>query len=206
MKGRWILVIVALAAGGVAGAVQVRSQAQRGAAESVAVASAVQHPVVINRPDGTPGVETGEIDHLGRPVTAACSTCHAALEPANHNDSANLVEFHLGLVVEHGDLGCLACHNPDDYDTLRRADGRAVRYADVMTLCAQCHGTQASDYDRGTHGGMSGHWDLSRGPRFRNGCTDCHDPHAPAFPRMLPTFKPRDRFLGPGTAGERGHE
>ena len=95
----------------------------------------------------------------------------------------------------HGDLSCLSCHNPDDYGTLRLADQRAVLYRDVMTLCAQCHGPQYRDYLHGAHGGMNGYWDLTKGPRTRNSCIHCHDPHAPAFPSMRPTFKPRDRFL-----------
>jgi hypothetical protein len=47
-----------------------------------------------------------------------------------------------------------------------------------------------------THGGMRGHWDLSRGPRERNHCVACHDPHAPAFGQFEPVPGPRDRFTG----------
>jgi hypothetical protein len=64
----------------------------------------------------------------------------------------------------------------------------------VMDLCGQCHGPQARDYAHGAHGGMTGYWDLSRGPRERNNCIDCHDPHAPAFPKVRPVFAPKDRF------------
>ena len=45
---------------------------------------------------------------------------------------------------------------------------------------------------------MTGHWDLTKGPRKRNHCTTCHDPHAPAFPKMLPVFKPLDPNLQNG--------
>jgi hypothetical protein len=99
--------------------------------------------------------------------------------------------------MAHGELACYACHNTNDADMLQLADSTAVEYSDVMTLCAQCHGTQARDYKHGAHGGMIGYWDLSRGPRTRNNCIDCHDPHVPEFPTMQPTFKPRDRFLEP---------
>ncbi|MFT7633353.1 MAG: formate-dependent nitrite reductase cytochrome c552 subunit, partial [Mariniblastus sp.] len=74
-------------------------------------------------------------------------------------------------------------------------DGTKVEFTDVMTLCAQCHGPQMTDYEHGAHGGMNGHWDLNRGPQTKNNCVDCHQPHAPKFPKMQPTFKPRDRFL-----------
>jgi hypothetical protein len=110
---------------------------------------------------------------------------------------SDLKQFHQNMPLAHGQLACYACHNADDSDTLRLADGSVVEYADVMSLCAQCHGTQAKSYAHGSHGGMTGYWDLSRGGRVRNNCIDCHDPHVPQFPEMQPTFKPRDRFLTP---------
>jgi hypothetical protein len=69
---------------------------------------------------------------------------------------------------------------------------------DAMTLCAQCHGPQFRDYQNGSHGGMNGHWDLSRGPRLRNHCVDCHDPHVPQVLPVHPAPGPKDRFFGPG--------
>jgi formate-dependent nitrite reductase cytochrome c552 subunit len=112
-----------------------------------------------------------------------------------------MVQFHQGMPLVHGNLACYACHNPNDNDTLRLADETVVEYAEVMALCAQCHGSQAKNYARGFHGGMTGFWDLNRGGRVRNNCIDCHDPHVPEFPKMQPTFKPRDRFLKPSVHG-----
>ena len=62
-----------------------------------------------------------------------------------------------------------------------------------MRLCAQCHGPQFRDYGKGAHGGMEGHWDLSRGGRTRNHCVDCHDPHVPAIRQVQPAGRARDR-------------
>lgn len=162
------------------------------------MASGKRHPVIVRRPDGPPRVDLGTVDADGNPVTAACSTCHAT-RPANANNRkpADLNEFHQNMAFAHGRVSCLSCHNPNDYDTLHLADGQSVEYADVMTLCAQCHGPQTRDFEHGAHGGMQGHWDLSKGPRTRNNCVDCHDPHTPGFPAMKPTFKPKDRFLNP---------
>ncbi len=101
----------------------------------------------------------------------------------------------------HGERTCLSCHNARDYDTLRLADGSALAYRNVIKLCAQCHGPQYRDYRHGSHGGMNGYWDLSRGPRYRNNCVDCHDPHAPAYPRVRPAPPPRDRFFRPTVHG-----
>jgi formate-dependent nitrite reductase cytochrome c552 subunit len=160
------------------------------------VAAVELHPVSIRQPSGPPRIDLGIKNADGEPITAACSTCHTTREPnrlSSASDSLN--EFHGGSNFAHGNLNCLACHNPDDYDSLRLADGSRLEFTDVMTLCSQCHGTQRRDYDHGVHGGMNGYWDLTKGPRTRNNCVDCHDPHAPKFPMMRRTFFPQDRFL-----------
>jgi hypothetical protein len=164
-------------------------------------------PVVVNRPQSSPRVDLGVLDGDGQPASAACATCHATRIPNLANRSAaDFDEFHQGLAFSHGKLTCLACHNGQDYDALKLADGTSVEFPDVMTLCGQCHGPQTRDYLHGSHGGMNGFWDLSRGPRTRNNCVDCHDPHAPQFPKMTPTFKPRDRFLTPQNSAAASHE
>jgi formate-dependent nitrite reductase cytochrome c552 subunit len=154
-----------------------------------------RHPVLIHMREGPPMVETGLLDSIGKPVRVRCSTCHATRPPnQSTKNGSDLKEFHQGLKTAHGGLTCLSCHNPGNYDTLRLADGRTVSYAEQMTLCAQCHGPQMRDYERGAHGGMTGYWDLTRGPRRRNSCVDCHDPHAPEYPLVRPVFEPNDRF------------
>ncbi len=171
-----------------------------------------RHPVIIRQPDGPPTIDTGRRDAEGKPITANCSTCHAT-RPANPllHDGAQLTEFHQGLTTRHGELSCLSCHNRDDYQQLRLADGRPLAFADSMRLCAQCHGPQFRDYQNGTHGGMVGYWDLTRGGRYRNHCVDCHDAHAPQFPQVMPVLRPNDRFLRDDvhdthTDEEAGHE
>ena len=66
---------------------------------------------------------------------------------------------------------------------------------EALELCAQCHGLQWTDFQHGAHGGMRGAWDLNAGPRERNHCVDCHDPHRPAFGQYRPMPPPRDRFV-----------
>jgi hypothetical protein len=149
------------------------------------------HPVHIRMPIDTPRVFTGETNLQGTRVTVACSTCHATTKPnpATHTGD-ELDEFHQGLQFMHGDVSCLSCHNAGNYDELRLANGIGLQFKNVMQLCAQCHGPQYRDYRNGSHGGMNGYWDLKEGPRTRNNCVDCHDPHAPAYPSMMPIFKP----------------
>lgn len=135
-----------------------------------------------------------------------CGTCHRTREENRAIASAeDLQEFHTEFEYAHGGQTCISCHAPGGYDRLRLADGTEIPYESVMRLCRQCHGPQARDYDNGAHGGWSGHWDLESGPRVRNHCVHCHDPHVPAFPRMLPTFRPIDRFLDETEHGESVH-
>jgi hypothetical protein len=159
---------------------------------------ATEFSVEIRKPSGPPRVVTALNDVDGNEVTVACSTCHTTRQPDRQNRTArDLDEFHGSTVFSHGTVSCLSCHNERDYDSLRLADGSRVEFSEVMTLCAQCHGPQMKAYEHGAHGGMIGYWDLTRGPRVKNNCIDCHDPHTPQSPRMQPTFKPQDRFLEP---------
>lgn len=155
-----------------------------------------EYSVIIRKPEAVPRVETDEIGWDGKPVTVSCASCHDTREP-NHRlkDAALLEDFHQEMTFVHGELSCMSCHNDQNYDTLRLANSEQVEYQDVMNLCAQCHGSQYRDYQNGSHGGMTGHWDLSKGSRYRNNCIHCHDPHAPAFAGMIPAPGPNDRFL-----------
>jgi formate-dependent nitrite reductase cytochrome c552 subunit len=157
-------------------------------------ANVARHAVHINPGPATPTVLTNALNRGGEPVPVSCSTCHTTRPPnLSRHTAADLTEFHQGLAYQHGGQSCLSCHNATNYDTLRKADGTAVAYPNVIELCAQCHGPQYRDYQAGAHGGMNGHWDLTRGPRERNTCVNCHDPHAPAYPRVKPVFAPVDR-------------
>ncbi|QDT67484.1 Doubled CXXCH motif (Paired_CXXCH_1) [Planctomycetes bacterium MalM25] len=167
--------------------------------------AAEEYLVTVRRPAGPPRITLAGTDPQGRTGSVACSTCHSVRQPDLTNVSAaTLDEFHQGMAFNHGKITCYACHNPDDADTLRLADGSPVAYQDVMTLCSQCHGPQATAFAHGAHGGMNGHWDLTSGPQTKNNCIDCHDPHAPNYPKMVVGFKPRDRFNEPAAHDHEG--
>jgi len=156
------------------------------------------YSATIRKPAGPPQVLTGLTDVHGNAVTVSCSTCHATRKPDLENNTAvEMNEFHGSLKIAHGKISCLSCHNANDYDSLKLADGSRIEFSDVMSLCGQCHGPQMRDYEHNVHGGMNGYWDLTKGARQKNNCVDCHNPHSPQFPKMQPTFKPRDRFLDP---------
>ncbi|MGC4118664.1 MAG: hypothetical protein QM765_29720 [Myxococcales bacterium] len=137
------------------------------------------------------GINTPGADATGKPARAPCLTCHAVRPASDANARSNaLTKFHQGVRLQHGNLVCLTCHRAEGRDTLGLADGRALDYASLKSLCGQCHARRLEEYERGAHGGMSGYWDLSRGPRTRNLCTDCHDPHAPRIPQVVPAPQP----------------
>lgn len=153
------------------------------------------HPVRIHHPTTLGVADTREVDIHGTPIGVACATCHGGSEPLVE-EAGNPEQLHGAIELEHGELPCASCHDPDDRSLLRLADGTRLEMADTMLLCAQCHGTQHRDYQQGAHGGMAGYWDLRQGPRSRNHCVDCHGPHAPRFEGGTPVHSPRDRFFG----------
>ena len=164
---------------------------------------ATRYPVVIRKPPVPQGASTATLDPHGKPVSLICAACHS-VRAANvtTSQSTDLDEFHQGLKFVHGQLTCVSCHHANDnYSSLRLADGRSVPFSESMTLCAQCHGTQYRDYQHGSHGGMTGHWDLTRGGRERNHCLHCHDAHAPKYPTFTPVAGSRDRFRPVASSG-----
>lgn len=149
---------------------------------------------VVRQPASLTGLPSPVRDPQGRTTEVACATCHAALSPTPvlPDTAEALGGPHAGMRFAHGTNACRSCHDPARFDGLRLASGETIPMTDAIRLCAQCHGQQHTAYTHGAHGGMNGHWDLSRGDRLRNHCVDCHDPHAPAFPRYMPMPPPRD--------------
>ncbi len=163
------------------------------------------HPVTIHQPQTLGVVDTELTDVHGTPIGVACATCHgSAAKPGLVESEGNPEEFHGTLEVVHGNQPCAACHDPNDRSLLRLADGSTLEMTDAMQLCAQCHGPQHRDYQAGSHGGMTGHWDLRQGPRERNHCIDCHDAHAPAFQGGQPVARAVDRSRSPTPAHAEG--
>lgn len=155
-----------------------------------------KHQVSIHTPEALGAIDTHMRSVRGGPVGVSCHTCHeAGADGAIADGPGDPDDFHEGFELVHGELTCDSCHDPDDRTKLHLANGELVEFADTMDLCTQCHGVQARDYRNGSHGGMTGYWDLRRGPRTRNHCADCHIPHDPAYRGVTPVFPPRDRYF-----------
>lgn len=160
-----------------------------------AVASA-SYPETVHSPSALGRLDTRSTNASGETVGIACATCHApGVGPALAEGDGPPEHFHDAVRLEHGGLACASCHD-QDRTRLRLADGTTLEFGDAIRLCAQCHGPQYRDYQHGAHGGMSGYWDLSSGPRERNHCLDCHAAHDPAYPSFLPVSPPKDRHMG----------
>ena len=128
----------------------------------------------------------------------------ATPNPANRT-TADLDEFHLGMTFAHGDAVVPLLPQPEDYDTLRLADGVTVelpRRHDAVrpvprAAASRLPARRPRRHERllGPHPRPAHPQQLRRLPR----------PPRAAFPRMQPTFKPEDRFLHPAPA-EGEHE
>lgn len=164
-------------------------------AQSHARAGEPKFPVVIHQPPTLGLLETGVDEITGRRTGVSCATCHGPSPETSL--AARASNPHVDIELKHGSIRCDSCHDSQDRTRLRLADGTALAFTDTMQLCAQCHGPQNRDYDHGAHGGMTGYWDLARGPRLRNQCIDCHAAHAPARGQVHPAPPPRDRGRKP---------
>lgn len=117
--------------------------------------------------------------HTSKGAPEACTACH----------TATTEKAHAGIVLRHAEeqRGCLDCHDEDDRDRLRLANGTPVAFDESYRLCGQCHGTQFRDWRVGLHGKRTGSWSGRREYRL---CVHCHSPHAPRFPPMTPVARP----------------
>lgn len=115
-----------------------------------------------------------------------CSQCHKAM-PVNRQQR-KLEQFHTDIHIKHMPGGwCFDCHNPDDRDKLRLANGRLVSFDESYNLCGQCHGTILREWKVGLHGKRTGMWN---GEKQYLLCVHCHWPHEPAFKPLQPLPPP----------------
>lgn len=127
-----------------------------------------------------------------------CYACHDKKKPVqvkiDDNKEIVLPDEHKELVIMHGrnkrNVHCFNCHDPASLDLLQTRDGQRFKFEESTRLCAACHGPTYRDWEVGIHGRGSGFWDRQKGAITKQGCTSCHDPHAPAFPPIKPAPGP----------------
>jgi hypothetical protein len=187
---------------------EVEPPAAAAAREPGALRSVRTAPVVGRTgPDGepfevalrTPGTE-GHVRAFGRAALSIalrtgtsdltqypCSTCHMGRRIVLRDE--RIPDTHVDIQPTHPrETGatCATCHSPDNVELLALRAGENVTLDHAYRACAQCHFGQADAWAAGVHGKRLDGW---QGRRVVMGCTDCHDPHAPALRPRLP-FRP----------------
>jgi hypothetical protein len=113
-----------------------------------------------------------------------CSVCHTE-KPVRVQDAAQLT--HGDISIGHGQAGaslsCRECHHPEEPDFLLGAGGAKIDFDHSYQLCGKCHFREKRDWVGGAHGKRESYW---TGERVVRNCTDCHNPHAPAFDTKMP--------------------
>ncbi|KJR40507.1 hypothetical protein MCHI_003600 [Candidatus Magnetoovum chiemensis] len=120
-----------------------------------------------------------------------CSQCHASLETNKKRRQLTMYHTEIELIHATKQRWCLDCHNADNRDELRLANGDTVSFEESYNLCAQCHGTIFRDWKVGVHGKRTGYWNGKKEYRL---CVHCHNPHSPRF-------KPKEPMPMPATPG-----
>lgn len=117
-----------------------------------------------------------------------CAGCHTApLAELVRKRPVNEPLAHWNISLAHAAeavMTCATCHDSVDQGKLHLLGGASVSLDHAYQVCAQCHSTQAADWAGGAHGKRVGGW---APPRVSYSCTECHDPHRPAFAPRWPT-------------------
>jgi len=118
-----------------------------------------------------------------------CSDCHEDMEA---DPTPRALDEHEDITDRFSHAKqrrwCLDCHNPEDRDRLRLADGSLIGFEESYVLCGQCHGTIYRDWKAGVHGKRTGYWNGRKEYRL---CVHCHDPHSPRFKPIAPEPAPQ---------------
>lgn len=143
-----------------------------------------------------PEEESFEV-HLRTPAMTQfpCVSCHEGpVTPGDRGteEHANVQPVHPSELAE----SCDACHDVADPARFALQNGESASLDEAYRLCAQCHYSQADAWAGGAHGKRLVAW---RGRRVVMSCTECHDPHAPAFDTRIPLPGPNI----PRTGGQR---
>lgn len=129
-----------------------------------------------------------------------CNDCHSLFENEREDDRA--LTQHTNVVLEHGNNdACLNCHDKDNREKLTLRGGKTVGYDHVEKLCAECHGPIYRDWQSGAHGKTIGYWNTDLGEAVKLKCSECHDPHHPAYAPMVPLPGPNTLRMGDQHSG-----
>jgi len=120
-----------------------------------------------------------------------CSECHGDMDVNPERRELEDEHVEISEMFNHASdqRWCLDCHNPDNRDVLRLANGELVTFEESYNLCGQCHGTIFRDWKAGIHGKRTGEWNGKKQYRL---CVHCHNPHSPKFKKIKPLPPPNN--------------
>ncbi len=124
-----------------------------------------------------------------------CNDCHDIFKSGTEK-TENLYQ-HLDIKFNHGiNNRCFNCHDQENRNKLVGRNGGYISYTEIPTLCSQCHGPTFRDWERGMHGKTLGSWETDNPNQRRLECSECHNPHSPAFPDYEPLPGPNTLRMG----------
>ncbi len=149
-------------------------------------------PTPVRRPSLRPEIELAGF-------TYRCSDCHRLF--ASPPETTRSLTQHRDIVLDHGiNARCFNCHHLTNRDAFVDDWGREIPPDQPQLLCAKCHGPVYRDWLHGSHGRTDGYWDTRQGPQQRRKCIECHDPHRPPFPGLVPAPPPNTLRMGDQTS------
>ena len=118
-----------------------------------------------------------------------CMDCHVEIE--SNPERRALVDMHddIDAIYDHDSENrwCFSCHDYENRDYLRLANGELLDFRESYLLCGQCHGDKLRDWKEGIHGKRKGMWN---GKKEYLLCVHCHNPHSPKFQTLKPEPPP----------------
>ena len=94
---------------------------------------------------------------------------------------------HKDIKLEHGNNRfCLNCHHPTNRNAFVDYDGSEIAQADVVMLCAKCHGTTYRDWQAGVHGRPMAIWNATWATKPSSAAFNATIRISPKFKAMKP--------------------
>jgi hypothetical protein len=124
----------------------------------------------------------------------SCAECHADMERPE-TPAMRTTETHADVVMNHAtNVHCANCHHPDPkkYDVFVDHLGADIPLTKTELLCAKCHNQRFIDWQHGSHGKIIGYWDAKNEDHQHFTCIECHDPHAPIYPKLKAAPGPQE--------------
>ncbi|MCP4266540.1 MAG: hypothetical protein GY777_13365 [Candidatus Brocadiaceae bacterium] len=123
-----------------------------------------------------------------------CNECHRVF--STKGSGKNRIAEHVDLKLNHGSNdNCMNCHHKVNRNAYVTNDGNEIPSNRPEILCSKCHGMVYRDWMIGVHGRISISWNSNSKGWHLLVCTECHDPHDPGFPQLVP-------MPGPSIPGE----